>query len=85
MPSDCFIFLILLSISSLRIWNLRGGEGIIPQNEKLCQTILELLNKSLGNWVGILSPFKSSGNEQYLESLAEIQAFLLCKFLILIH
>lgn len=30
-------------------------------------------------------PFKSSGNEQYLESLAEIQAFLLCKFLILIH
>lgn len=30
-------------------------------------------------------PFKSSGNEQYLESVAEIQAFLLCKFLILIH
>lgn len=30
-------------------------------------------------------PFESSGNEQYLESLAEIQAFLLCKFLILIH
>lgn len=28
---------------------------------------------------------KFSGNEQYLESLAEIQAFLLCKFLILIH
>lgn len=39
--SDCLIFPILLSISGLRIWNLRGGEGKIPQYEKLCQTILE--------------------------------------------
>lgn len=39
--SDCLIFPILLIISGLRIWNLRGGEGKIPQYEKLCQTILE--------------------------------------------
>lgn len=39
--SDCLIFPILLSISGLRIWNLRGGEGKIPQYGKLCQTILE--------------------------------------------
>lgn len=40
-PNDCLTFPISLSISGLRIWNLRGGEGKIPQHGKLCQTILE--------------------------------------------
>lgn len=44
-PSDCFVFFShLIKYFRLKNWNLRGGEGMIPQNEKLCQTILEKVN-----------------------------------------